>query len=432
MAVGIKTMEQKSMNQPIPHTAISNSNAEIFLGRQPILNGRQKIIAYELLFRSKNDLDQAEIEDDLLATSTVIVNTLSQFGLDQVLGDKLGFLNVSASFLLSETVNLLPADRIVLEILEDVPISPLIIQRCEQLKEMGFKLALDDFEYRDGHDELFHLIDYVKIDLTITPHEKLPEIVKFLRKVTQAQLIAEKVEEVELFAKCASLGFEAYQGFFFAKPTVFKGKKPQPHQTTLMRIMGELLGDVNLSKLETMFKDNPGLTLGLLKLVNSVGIGGGRQHVESIRQAIVVLGQKQLLRWVQLLLYASPDGAVGSTLMLQVANRARLMELVAKKVNQHQANFSDQAFMVGMLSLADVVMQTPLEEVLQEIGLSDDMQNAILKREGILGELLTFAEVVEYGDFEASEKEIDKLGISASDLLDIQLETMEWANQVTR
>ncbi len=419
------------MNQPIPLSAI-NGATEVFLGRQPILDTKKQIIAYELLFRSKDSLIEAEVEDDLQATSTVIVNTLSQFGLDQVLGTKQGFLNVSASFLLSETVNLLPPDRIVLEILEDVPISPLIVSRCEQLKDMGFKLALDDFDYRAEHDALFPIIDYVKIDLTITPLAKLPEVVRFLRKVTNAKLIAEKVEDPALFEQCQILGFEAFQGFFFAKPTLLKGKKPQPHQTVLMRIMGELLGDVNLGNLEKLFKDNPSLTLSLLKLVNSVGINGGRQTIESIRQAIVVLGQKQLLRWVQLLLYTSPDGKLGGTLMLQVANRARLMELIAKQINSYQPNFSEQAFMAGMLSLADAVMQIPLEEVLQQIRLSEDIEVAVLKHEGILGELLELAIKIENADFKAAEEDIEKLGISASDLLTIQLETMQWANQVTK
>lgn len=418
------------MNQPIPLSAI-NGTAEIFLGRQPILDGKKQTFAFELLFRSKSSLDEAEVEDDLQATSTVIVNTLSQFGLDQVLGKNMGFLNVSASFLLSETVNLLPPDRIVLEILEDVPISPLIVARCEQLKEMGFKLALDDFEYRNEYDALFPIIDYVKIDLTLTPAAKLPELVKFLRKSTNAKLIAEKVEEIALFEQCQLLGFDAFQGYFFAKPTLLKSKKPQPHQTVLMRIMGELLGDVNLGNLEKLFKDNPSLTLSLLKLVNSVGIGGGRQNIDSIRQAIVVLGQKQLLRWVQLLLYTSPDGKLGGTLMMQVANRARLMELIAKQIDAYQANFSEQAFMVGMLSLADVVMQITPEEVFQQIRLSEEIELAVLKHEGILGRLLDLALKIENADFKAAESDIEALGITASDLLAIQLETMQWANQMT-
>jgi c-di-GMP phosphodiesterase len=191
-----------------------------------------------------------------------------------------------------------------------------------------------------------------------------------------------------------------------------------------------LLGDADLGELEALFKNNPSLTLGLLRLVNSVGIGGGRQKVESIRHAIAVLGQKQLMRWVQLLLYASPDSQGDNALMIQVASRARLMELIAKKIDSYQANFSDQAFMVGMLSLADAVMQTPLEDVLNEIGLSDELRSAILHQEGMLGQLLNLAGLIEHGDFDSAEQEIGKLGISSDDLLQIQLETMQWANEI--
>jgi len=417
------------MNQPVIPTTIVKST-EIFLGRQPILNAKRETIAYELLFRSKDNLSEAVVEDDLTATSTVIVNMLSQFGIEHVLGDKDGFLNVSASLLMSETIELLPPERIILEILEDVAITSQILSRCRELKEMGFRLALDDFEYHAGYDPLFPLIDYVKIDLNITPLEKIPALISFIRKNSPAKIIAEKVEEEALFLQCKDFGFDAYQGFFFAKPTLLQGKKPQPHQMSLMRIMGLLLSDANLSDLEPLFRDNPSLTLGLLRLVNSVGIGGGRQKVESIRHAIAVLGQKQLMRWVQLLLYASPEGQVGGTLMVQVASRARLMELIAKKIDTYQANFSDQAFMVGMLSLADAVMQTPLEVVLHEIGLSDEMKKSILNHEGTHGELLKLAEAIELGDFDIAEKEIAKLGISSDDLLAVQLESMEWTTHI--
>ncbi len=417
------------MNQPVILTTTPHS-PEIFLGRQPILDAKRNIVAYELLFRSKDTVLGANVTDDLSATSTVIVNTLSHFGLEHVLGDKLGFLNVSASLLLSETVELLPPDRIVLEILEDVPIDSQILSRCNELKDMGFKLALDDFSYRAEYDPLLPILDFFKVDLSFTPLLKAAEILKFLRKTSNAKVLAEKVEEEELFLKCKEMGFDYFQGFFFAKPTILRGKKPQPHQMTLMRIMGMLLGDANVSDLEPLFKDSPSLTLGLLRLVNSVGVCGGRQKIESIRQAIVVLGQKQLLRWVQLLLYASPDGQIGGALMLQVANRARLMELIAKRIDAYNSNFSDQAFMVGMLSMADAVMQTTLEDVLKQIGLSEELKEALLNHEGLLGRLLKLAEVVESGDFQSAETEIDKLGISVNDLLVIQLETIQWSNDV--
>lgn len=419
------------MNQPVIPTIVPNA-AEIFLGRQPILNANRQTIAYELLYRSRDDASEAEVEDDLSATSAVIVNTVSQFGLERVIGKKDGFINVSASFLMSQTVELLPPERFVLEILEDVPINAQILRRCEELKEKGFRFALDGFNYHAEHDPILPLVDYFKIDLTVTPIEKVPQLIALIRKVSKAKIIAEKVEEENLFIQCKQWGCDAFQGFFFAKPSVLKGKKPQPHQMSLMRIMGMLLGDADLQELEPLFKNNPGLTIGLLRLVNSVGVAGGRQQVESIRQAMVVLGQKQLLRWVQLLLYATPDGQVDNPLLMQVASRARLMELLAKKIETYQLNFSDQAFMVGMLSLADVVMQSSLEEVFLEIGLAEELKNAILTHEGIFGQLLQLTEVIERGDFEAAEQQIADLGISPDDLLEVQLETMSWSNDLVK
>lgn len=416
------------MNQPIMTSTIPNS-AEIFLGRQPILNQQLQIIGYELLFRSNNNFNHVNT-DDLSATSTVIVNALSQFGLASVLGNKEGFLNVSTSFLLSETIELLPTERIVLEILEDVPINAQIVARCAYLKDIGFKLALDGFDGRPEYVSLLSMVDYVKIDLMMTPKDSVMELLTLIRQNPSIKIIAEKVEQEAQFQQCKMLGFDAFQGYFFAKPTIIKGKKPQPNQMTLMRIMGMLLGDTNLSDLEVLFKNSPSLTLGLLKLVNSVGVSGGRQKIESIRQAIVVLGQKQLMRWVQLLLYASPDGQVGGTLMLQVANRAKLMELIAKKLDDQRSNFSDQAFMVGMLSMADVVMQTSLETVLSEIGLSDELRDAILNREGVLGKLLDLTESLELGEFNVAKEMIIDVGISHADLLVIQFESIKWSNEL--
>lgn len=416
------------MNQPDISTTLPNST-EIFLGRQPILNSKRQTIAYELLFRALDGASNDDI-DDLSATSTVIINTLSQFGLDRVLGKQDGFLNISTSLLLCETIELLPPERIVLEILEDVPINAQILARCQELKDLGFRLALDGFIFRSEYVPLLPLLDFVKIDLTTAPLDKMSAIIAQIRKASPAKIIAKKVEQETLFLQCETWGFDAFQGYFYAKPTVIKGKKPQPNHMSLMRMMGLLLGDAELGELEALFKNNPSLTLGLLRLVNSVGVGDGRQKFETIRHAIAMLGQKQLMRWVQLLLYATPDGEANSALMQQVASRARLMELIAKKIDTYQINFSDQAFMVGMLSMADAVMQTPLVDVLSEIGLSEELKNSILNHEGTHGNLLQLAKHIEQGNFEVAEKEIAEIGISADGLLEIQLETMHWSNEL--
>jgi c-di-GMP phosphodiesterase len=406
------------------------SNPEVFLGRQPILDQKRKIVAYELLFRSANSLLEGHINDDMAATSAVIINTLSQFGIHHVISNHLGFINVSASFLLNETLELLPPDRIVLEILEDVPITTPIIQRCKELKELGFKISLNNFKYRSEYASLLPLLDFIKVNVATTPTDKMGLLLPQLRKYTKAKIIAENVELESDFVACSPLGFDLYQGFFFAKPVILQSKKPQSYHTSLMRIMGMLLGDANLTQLEPVFKDNPSLSINLLRLVNSVAIIGSRSPVSSLRQAIVVLGQKQLLRWVQLLLYASPDGTAGSSLLLQVANRARLMELLANKMDTHVHNLSDQAFMVGMLSMSDVVMHTPLTEVLNSIGLSDEMRLAILQQEGVLGALLSLSEMIEASDFAAANDKIRGMGISVNELTEIQLQAMQWSSEL--
>ena len=187
------------MNQPVIQSTTPNTT-EVFLGRQPILNSKQQTIAYELLFRSKDSVTNTN-SDDLSATSTVIVNTLSQFGLEQVLGKKDGFLNVSTSLLMSETIELLPPARIVLEILEDVPINAQILTRCQALKNMGFRLAIDGFDNRAEYKPLLPHIDFVKIDLSITPVSAIAELISMIRKTSAAKIIAEKVEQEELFIK---------------------------------------------------------------------------------------------------------------------------------------------------------------------------------------------------------------------------------------
>lgn len=418
------------MNQPIiPTTELETT--EVFLGRHPILNSKKKTIGYELLFRSKGNDTNTSL-DDLSATSGVIVNLLSQFGIDQILNDKLGFLNIAASSLMSDTIELLPADRMVLEILEDTPINAQIITRCKALKDLGFRLSIVDYANRPEHIVLLPYVDYVKIDLSVTPIDKVAGLTALIRKNSAAKIIADKVEEESLFTQCKELGFDAYQGYFFAKPTIMKGEQAQPDQMCLMRMIGMLLGDADLSELEALFKNSPGLTLGLLKLVNSVGVNGGREPVESIRQAIVMLGQKQMLRWVQLLMYASPSNPAGDAIMLQVASRARLMELMAGKVDSYQNNFTDQAFMVGMLSLADTVIHAPIEQILNEIGLSDSLKKAILEQTGTHGQLLKLAKDMEYGNFDATQYEIKELDISPADLLSIQVSCIEWTSQLSK
>lgn len=408
--------------------AISN---EVFLGRQPILDSGSNIRGYELLFRSGVSL-HANVVDDLAATAAVIVNTLSNFGLEQVVGEHDAYINVSASLLMSELIELLPAERIVLEILEDVPVNTDIVERCRHLKQRGFRLALDDFIYRSDYDALLPMIDIVKIDITQQPASLIARTMKVIRHKSNACIVAEKVETETDFHTCLQLGFDLFQGYYYARPVVMQGRKPKQQQRSLMRLLGLLISNAELHAIEEVFKHDASLTVSFLKLVNSVGVNTTGQKISSMRQALLMIGQKQLSRWIQLLLYVAQDAPGHGSLMMQVANRARMMELLADKLQSEERYLTDQAFMVGMLSMIDALFRAPLPDILDEIGIDEKLRLALLARQGQLGDLLDLAEKLETGDFPSTNDKLLALNISIGDFNEAQLQAIGWAHNLLK
>jgi len=408
------------------------SQAEFFLGRQPILDERQNVVAYELLFRSGQNA-MAGVTDDMLATATVIINTISQLGIDAVLDKQNGFINVSYELLMSDMLELLPRERMVLEILETVEIDDRAIERCRELKAKGFRLALDDFEYTPAYDPLFEVVDIVKFDVMLSDAQTIEKTLGLLERWPRLQMLAEKVEDQAQFQRCKELGFTLFQGYFFAKPAILSGKKTNPNQLTLMRVLNQLMADVEIPEIERNFKESPNLTLGLLRLVNSVGMGM-RNKIGSLHQALVVLGRRQLQRWVQLLLYAQDSGvAATSPLMQLAATRAKTMELLSQRHpdrSHHTEDAKDRAFMTGILSLVDAVLGMKMEEIIGQLGLIDEVKNAVLQRDGFLGQLLTLVEKVETGDFSAVSDLLEQTGLTLADLNRAELEAMQWASSL--
>ncbi len=402
-----------------------------YLGRQPILDLDRNIVAYELLFRSGQTL-AAGVTDDLLATSTVIINTISQFGIDHVLDKHDGFINVSHELLMSDALELLPRERVVLEILETVKIDEQVVQRCSELKAKGFRLALDDFEYTPLYAPLFKLIDIIKFDVMLSDAATIEQALKIVKCWPHIRLLAEKVEDEAQFQRCKDWGFTLFQGYFFARPAVLSGKKTNPNQLTLLRVIGQLAGDAEIDKIEQSFKESASLTLGLLRLVNSVGMGLNRK-IGSLNQALVVLGRRQLQRWVQLLLYAQDGSSSTSPIMQMAAMRAKSMELLSQyhpAPSRRIEVAKDQAFMVGMLSLVDVVVGMEMEEVLGQLGLVDEVKHAVLSREGFLGQLLSLVEEVEADNIAAIPGLLTVLRLTPAALNQAELEAMLWVTSL--
>jgi c-di-GMP-related signal transduction protein len=404
---------------------------EIFLGRQPILDRNQNLFAYELLFRSSRQNSSGDF-DDLQATASVISRVFGEMNAQDVLGNYRGFINVSEKLLMSDLIELLPRKRVVLELLETITLTDEIVQRCRSLKKTGYRLALDDVGHiNESHLPLLEIVDIVKIDFPAHDNMSLANTVQQLRQ-WPLQLLAEKVESQEQADLCAQLGFELFQGYFFARPVILSSKGVCPSRLPLLKLLGLFMSDADTDQIEHVFRQSPHLTLNLMRLVNSVA-SGVTIHISSLKQAIMVLGRKQLQRWVQLLLFTlhPADVASPSPLMHMAATRGRIMELLARKIRSNDTDFHDQAFMAGLLSLLDVLLGTPLQDVIRQLNISEPMRLALLNHEGELGQLLALATQLEQADFDSIATMLSRTpAITPDDLCEIELAAMAWVNDL--
>ncbi|MBI5750810.1 MAG: EAL domain-containing protein [Hydrogenophilales bacterium] len=406
-------------------------NGDIFLGRQPILDRKQSIVAYELLFRS-GQANQAVIQDELNATANVIVSLFNEMGVQSVLGKELGFINVNAEMLMSDMLQLLPNDRVVIELLETIQITPGILDQCRQLKRAGFSLALDDFAImHEQYRELLPIVDVIKVDLMQVPGDALTGTALNLRKYP-AKLLAEKVETHEQFEQCLKLGFHFFQGYYFAKPVILTGKRAEPSKLTLFKLLGLILDDAASGRLESAVKEDSNLTYNLLRLVNSVGAGIG-QKIDSLSKAIMVVGRRQLQRWLQLLLYTINDKGQTSNPLLQLAaTRGKMLEILCRCMNNQDTAQQERAFMTGTFSLLDTLLSMPMADIMAELGLPDDVKQALIERSGRLGLMLKLTEVLETGDFDATAQLLRQLPeLTPAMLNEAQMAAIRWVSSLS-
>lgn len=404
-----------------------------FIGRQPILNRKKELYGYELLFRAAGHHQTAQFESQAQASASVISSALSDFGLQDILGDKFGFLNITSHVLHSEMLELLPVEQAVLEILESIELNETVRQRCNELKRLGFKIALDDHIYDPEHSSFYKVVDIIKVDIMETDPQELPRIAASLRKFP-VQLLAEKVETVEEFDRCVEYGFELFQGYFFERPIVLNQRRIDPSGMAMMKLLQQLSENWDINEIEDTFRENPGLTFNLLKLVNSVMIGT-REKIRNLRHAIMILGVNHLRRWVQLALYAGKENqGLNSPLLEMAAVRGRMMELlmIQRTGLDRTSDLVESAFLTGILSLLDALYEIPMEHVVESLNLSNEVTSALLYREGELGTLLHLAERLEKTDFTTVQQILDLTGISLDQLLAAQLDAFNWRHRINQ
>lgn len=367
---------------------LTAATTNIYVGRQPILDRGNRLYAYELLFRS-GQIEQAEFHCDVRATAHVITTVFNELGLERSLGNAFGFVNVSEDMLMSEAIELLPADKIVIELLETIPPSPDVIRRARELVSKGFRLALDDvLILEDAFKPLVEIASVIKIDVLAIEPDALPDIVESFRPY-KARLLAEKVDNAEQAQRCHDLGFTYFQGYYFARPSVLSTRTLSAGETTLLRLLGLVLGDAETVEMEPLIKQEPALLVNLMRITNSIGNGSSRQ-ISTAREAITLLGRTQLQRWLQLLLFCSQGGGsdARNPLLSMVATRARTMETLAAQLKQKDCD-PECAFLTGILSLLPALLSVQMGEILNTLAVDDKIREALTGGSGTLGSLLT-------------------------------------------
>ena len=403
---------------------------QFYLGRQPILNRAQRLVAYELLFRHAH-CDGADVIDGMEATATVIAHA-SELGMEQVVGQQLAYVNVDTATLMSDFIRFLPCKQVILEILESVRATPDVLARVRELRQLGFKFALDDVVGpSDEVDKLGPLVDVIKVDIQHLSRPALAALVHVL-KGTGTTLLAEKVETPEQFEHCLQLGFEYFQGYYFARPVILSGKKIAPSELAILHLL-ELIGaEAETSEIERCIKHDALLSLNLLRLVNTPAVGA-RMRIDTIGQALLVLGRRQLQRWLQILLYVRPGDSsqqFTSPLLQMATTRGKLLELITIKLRPGQRKCADIGFTIGIMSLMDALFSIQMPDILDSVRVLDKVREALLFRDGYYGNMLALVEHVERADPDMDlGPRLRELALSAADLNTIQLAAFEWVNE---
>lgn len=395
--------------------------SDIFIARQPIYDRRLKVYAYELLHRAGSDHNHADVTDGDDATSQVLITALMEIGLPELVGQSRAFVNLTRQHILNGLPPTLAQDNVVLEVLEDIAPDQELIGALINLKAADYTIALDDFIYHESKHALVELADIIKIDVLDLQGRTLADHVTQLRP-TGVKLLAEKVETPAEFDACKALGFDYFQGYFFCKPNIVKGKRTQTSRIAIMQLLTKLQDpNLDFDELQKLVSQDLSLSYRILRYINSAHFSLGKK-IESMRHAIILLGINTIKTWVNILAMSSIDDKPYELILIALI-RARMCETLAANTPLSVQN----AFTVGLFSALEAFIDKPLAEILATLPLADELHNALLDHSGELGQLLSLVLNYERGqwdDFSAAQFDVLTLRTA-------YLDAIRWASELS-
>jgi len=402
----------------------------IYIARQPIFDAHEQVWAYELLFRSSAQASTADVAEDDLATASVIADgfALAFAGMSK---DKKAFINFPQRLLLDDTVYALPREICVVEVLETITPNREIVTALTNLKAQGYTLALDDYVGQPGFEEIIGLADIVKVDLLGMEPARLRAVSADLHKYG-CRLLAEKVEDRATYDLSKELGFSLFQGFFFSRPETMTGSKVPTPVLAKIKLLRALVGDdFDVRELAHIISSDPSVSYRLLNFINSAAFSL-RTKIQSIQQALTLLGKQQIKQWFLAVIISDFD----STGKVQEAaytslQRARYLESMGKLYKSPKFPV-ETLFLLGLFSKLDVLLSQPMDKLLQNVPLDKDVEDALLSKPSPYWTWLSLVEDIEIGNWEDVFSFLDKRELDQELSASNYAEAVDWTQTLLR
>lgn len=397
---------------------------DFFIARQPILNAHRKIYAYELLYRGYKDYSLADVSGDR-ATTSLLTSVFLTEGIGEIANSRPCFINFTEQLLLKKIAYSFPKNQIVVEILENIKPTPEIIETVANLKSSGYTIALDDFVNDRKMEPLVSLADIIKIDVRLTPLDSILKTIRFLSRY-RVKLLAEKVENNEEFERALKLGFHYFQGYFFNKPERLTIKEVSSIKVTLFNLLGEISRKkTTLERLHRIISKDLAISYKLLRFLNSAYFYR-LEKVKNVKHAIAFLGEKELRRFLILVIVSELAIDKPTEIVRQSLLRAKFCELLARK--SRLAEYDLEVFMVGMLSFMDAMLDIEMSVVMEKLPVTDEVKEALIHSTGLFAPFLEAVIAYERKQTDRFLALLNELRIDSEPIPELYLEAVKYSN----
>jgi len=403
----------------------------VYIGRQPVIDSDSNLCAYEILYRDSNQ--ESHIDSGRHASASVINSVLNKFGTRSLLGHRRAFVKVDEKFLMHDLIFTIPKEFFIFSILQSVEMSERVVERIQQLHEKDYSLAINDIflnkETFQKYKIVFKELSYIKIRIDETLSIGTKRMIHEYQE-NGIVVVATKIETSKEYTLARNIDCDWYQGYFFAEPKIMENAKYEPSQMKILKLYNLLLQDTNIDELTTEFENAHEITVQLLQFINS-GAFHFRSRISSIHHILTLVGRIPLAQWLMLMIYSKSvaKNSQTSPLMLMVKYRTELMENILKAIDPDvKSNMLGEAYFVGVLSLIDTVFGVELATILEDMHISQEVEDALLKEEGILGELFVLVKDIEMFNTAAVDAFEVKYSLSNHAIENIAIQSMEDVN----